>query len=63
LSAGLLMTAFCVGGYDDNDNVADGGTDPNADGASYIICFAHDRNEFAAAISGRGEGGYGRPCV
>ena len=34
-SAGWLMTsAFCVGGYDDYNNVANGGTDQNADGAT-----------------------------
>ena len=52
MSPGLVMAAFCVGGYDDYNNVANGGTDnQNADGANYIMVFAHDRNDFAAAIS------------
>jgi len=46
VSAGWLMSAFCVGGYDDYNTVAIGGTDTNADGATYIVVFAHARNDF-----------------
>jgi hypothetical protein len=54
------VSALCVGGYDDNNNVANGGTDQSTDGAIYIIVSAHARNDFAAAISSRcGEGDYG----
>jgi hypothetical protein len=60
-SACWLMTALCVGGsYDDNNNVANGGTDQSTDGATYIIVFAHARNVYAAAVSRNyGERGHG----
>jgi len=61
-SAGWLtaISALCVGGYDDNHNVANGGTDQSTDGANYIVVSAHARNDFAAAISLRcGEGDHG----
>ena len=46
-SAGWLMNpAFCVGGYDDYNNVANGGMEQNADGATSIVVFAHARNDF-----------------
>lgn len=54
-------SAFCVGGYDDNYNVANGGTDQSTDGAIHIMVSAHVRNDFAVAISSRcGEGDHGR---
>ena len=54
-------SALCVGGYDDHNNVAYGGTDQSTDGAALVIVSAYARNAFAAAISSwSGEGGHGR---
>lgn len=53
------VSALCVGGYDDNNNVANGGTDQETDGET-IMVFAHVRNDFAVAISSRrGDGDHG----
>ena len=60
-SAGrLTTTALCVGGYDDHNNVANGGTDQNTDGAIFIVVRVYARNcSRAAAISlACGERGY-----
>lgn len=60
LSRQTPISALCVGGYDDNHNVANGGTDETTDGADIII-LAHARNDFAVAISSRcGESDHGR---
>jgi hypothetical protein len=51
ISADRLTNAFCVGGYiADNNNIGNRRTD-QYDGAICIVVSAHDRNEFAAAIS------------
>jgi hypothetical protein len=52
--SGRLTTvlALCVRGYDDNYNVANGGTDQSTDGET-IVVSAFARNNFAVAISSR----------
>ena len=64
ISADRLTKAFCVGGYIGDDNyVGNWRTDQN-DGATYIVGFAHDRNDFAAAISSDcGDGGHEWPIT
>jgi len=64
ISADRLTNAFCVGGYiADNNNVGNRRMDQN-DGATGIVVSAHDRNDFAAAISFKcGDGGHERPIT
>ena len=47
----MRPSAPCIGGYDDNNNVASGDKDQSTDSANLLTISAYARNEFAAAIS------------
>lgn len=55
-SAGWLIT-FCVGNYDDDNNIANGGTDQNGDGAIYIVFRARPQRDCGRHLPDCGDSG------